>query len=476
MAKANGKGCPRCARLEVELAELKQRTANLEAELAAAKKNSSSSSKPPSSDIVSPPPKSRKPGRPKKRRPGGQSGHPRHVRPLFDENELDHIWDWRFPSCPSCDGPLQDADQEPQRLQQIEIEQRPIGIEEHRRIAPWCPHCQRLHIPELPAKLAAAGLFGPRLTALVGWLKGVCHMSVSSIRKYFRDVIGVQISRGMIAKLVHKVSQSLQAPYEELLERLVREDQLNVDETGHKDQGQKLWTWCFRAYLYTVFKISPSRGSDVLIEVLGREFEGILGCDYFSAYHKYMRLNENVTLQFCLAHLIRDYKFLADHPDPRNRTYGRRMLGQFRKLFAIIHRRDQFASPATFQRSLERARDELVWEATMESPHTPEACNLEDRFYQHVESYFRFITTPGVEPTNNLAEQAIRYVAIHRRMTQGTRGETGQRWFERMATVVETCRQQQRSVFEYLCGAVERFFAGDAAPTLIPQLAGTDSS
>jgi len=72
------------------------------------------------------------------------------------------------------------------------------------------------------------------------------------------DVIRVQISRGMIAKLVRTVSQSWQAPYDELLERLVRDDQLNVDETGHKDQGQKLWTWCFRAYLYTVFKISPS--------------------------------------------------------------------------------------------------------------------------------------------------------------------------------------------------------------------------
>jgi len=57
-----------------------------------------------------------------------------------------------------------------------------------------------------------------------------------------------------------------------------------------------------------------------LIDGLGREFDGTLGCDYFSAYHKYMRLSANVTLQFCLAHLIRDYKFLADHPDPRNRT------------------------------------------------------------------------------------------------------------------------------------------------------------
>jgi transposase len=214
----------------------------------------------------------------------------------------------------------------------------------------------------------------------------------------------------------------------------------------------------------------------VLIEVLGKEFDGVLGCDYFSAYHKYMKLNGNVALQFCLAHLIRDYKFLAEHPDPQNRQYGRRMLTQFRKLFGIIHRREQYASEATFLRALEHARNDLVWEATMESPHTREACNLENRFYKHTESYFRFLTTPDVAPTNNLAEQAIRYVAIHRRMTQGTRGETGQRWFERIATVIATCGQQGRSVFEYLCSAFERFLVGDPAPTLIPKLIATSNT
>jgi len=109
-----------------------------------------------------------------------------------------------------------------------------------------------------------------------------------------------------------------------------------------------------------------------------------------------------------------------------------------------------------------------VWDATMESPHTAEALNLEDRFYKHTESYFRFITTPGVEPTNNLAEQAIRFVAIHRRLTQGTRGESGQTWCERIWTAVVTCEQQGRSVFEFLCEAVAAHFASQPAPSLVP--------
>ena len=114
----------------------------------------------------------------------------------------------------------------------------------------------------------------PNLTALVGFLKGACHASFSTIRKYLRDVVRITISRGQLAKLVAKVSASLQQTYEELLAALPGEARLNVDETGHPDQGNRLWTWCFRAPLFTLFHVDPSRGSDVLIDVLGQEFNG----------------------------------------------------------------------------------------------------------------------------------------------------------------------------------------------------------
>lgn len=452
--------CSRCVELEA-------RVAALEAQLAAALKNSANSSKPPSSDIVNPPPKTSKRGRPKKRKRGGQPGHPRHQRPLLEDHQVDQIFEWRLPACPCCHGPLQDADQPPKRFQQMELETHPVHVDEHRRIGQWCQRCQKLHYPELPEELAKAGLVGPRLTALVGWLHGVCHMSVSSLRKYFRDVIKIPISRGMLSKLIRKVSESLQDPYDELLRVLAEEDRLNVDETGHKDNGQKLWTWCFRAQLYTVFKISPSRGSDVLIEVLGKEFAGVLGCDYFSAYRKYMRLNENVSLQFCLAHLIRDVKFMAEHPDARNREYGQRLRELLRKLFHTIHRRDEYQSEETFRRALERIRNDFCWEAGMEVVDTKEASNMAERFYRHAESYFRFITEPGIEPTNNVAEQAIRFVAIHRRMTQGTRGEAGQRWFERICTVAVTCQQQSRSAFDFIYDSITAMFSAEESPSLL---------
>jgi transposase len=455
-------GCPRCAELEA-------RVAALEAELAKARKNSGNSSKPPSGDIVTPPnkEKKKKPGRPRKRKRGGQPGHERHERTPFGPEEIDDHWIWRYDVCPCCAGKLVDAQHPPRTLQQIESPQVSVKIEQHDSQPQWCDCCQKIFIPSLPEDLRKAGLVGPRLTALVGFLKGVCHMSFSTIRKYFRDVIGVRISRGMLRKLVGKVSDALAEPYEALLALLAAEDRLNVDETGHKENGKRLWTWCFRAYLYTIYKVSPSRGSEVLVEVLGKEFNGVLGCDYFSAYRKYMK-DFNVLLQFCLAHFIRDVRFLAEHPNKKNKAHGERLLADLRRLFSVIHRRDEYASEENYRRALERARDQLVWDATRRSPQTTEAFNLANRFRKHAESYFRFITEPDVEPTNNLAEQAMRFVAIHRRITQGTRSEDGRRWCERIWTVIQTCGQQSRSVFEFLCLAIKAHFRSEPAPSLVP--------
>ena len=148
------------------------------------------------------------------------------------------------------------------------------------------------------------------------------------------------VSRGYLAKLIGKVSESLAQSYAELFERLPGEPVLNIDETGHKEYRDKFWTWCFRAQQYTLFRIDKSRGSKVLIEVLGTEFNGVLGCDYFSAYRKYMR-EFDVLVQFCVANLIRDVKFLLTLPGREDKAYGQRVRDALRKLFAVIHRRDQ---------------------------------------------------------------------------------------------------------------------------------------
>jgi transposase len=480
--------CPECQRLQAQLeqqraqleqqrAQLEQQRAQLETmqatmtrleeQLAAARKSSSTSSKPPSSDIVKPPPPPPPAGQ-EKRHIGGQPGHPKHERAMFPPEALTsppHYYTLEI--CPHCGHDLEPANVVPHVVQQIDIHEVPLVIEEHRGMPFWCENCQKIHYADLPAEIERGGLVGRHLTTLIAYLKGFCHASYATIRKFLRDVLKVTISRGQLAKVIAKVSAALEEPYDELLENLPGQPDLNVDETGHKNNKQRMWTWCFRASLYTLFKIDPFRRADVLMEVLGKEFAGVLGCDHFSAYRRYMR-ECGVAIQFCLAHLIRDVKFLMTLPDNREQAYGQRLRQALRQLFGVIHNREKMTADQ-FQSELKKAREEVLQQGTQNVPPTRHAQTMAKRLTQYGESYFTFITTPGVQPTNNLAEQAIRFVVIDRRITQGTRSKTGQRWCERIWTVIATCTQQGRSVFEYLTRAIEAHFHGEKAPSLLPQ-------
>jgi transposase len=472
MAEAAANPCAGCQRLQAqletlraELLQLQATVSRLEEQLAAARKDSSTSSKPPSSDIVKPPPPAPPPGQNKRKR-GGQPGHPKHERDLFPPEQVTHPFEHPLHACPCCGGQLHLNGGLATVVQQVDIEPAKLTVEQHTCPEYWCVHCEKSFKAALPQHIVKGGLVGPRLTTLIAYLKGFCHASFSVIRKFLRDVVKVTISRGQLTKVIGKVSEALAEPYQELLETLPLEAVLNVDETGHKDSGKRMWTWCFRASMYILFKIDPNRSADVLIKVLGEEFDGVLGCDCFSAYRRYMR-EFDVVLQFCLAHLIRDVKFLMTLPGKKEQAYGQRLRDALKALFGVIHQRERM-SGAEFQRRLEAAREAVLQAGREDVPACRHAQNLAKRLEKYGASYFTFVTTPGVQPTNNLAEQAIRFVVIDRLITQGTRSESGQRWCERIWTVMATCAQQGRSVFDYLCQTVEGYFHGEAAPSLLP--------
>jgi transposase len=202
------------------------------------------------------------------------------------------------------------------------------------------------------------------------------------------------------------------------------------------------------------------------MDLLGRDFEGTIGCDYFSAYRRYMR-ECDIRIQFCLAHLIRDVKFLTTLPDAATKAYGDRLRRALKEWFEVIHGRDGL-SAVVFERQLKAARDGVLDAGMRNVPATRHAENMAKRFRQHGAAFFTFVTTPEVDPTNNCAEQAIRFVVIDRHITQGTRSETGRRWSERIWTTIATCAGQGRSVDGFLKEWVGNWFEGQASPSLIP--------
>lgn len=445
--------------LDAKVDELTTRVAKLS-------KNSSNSSKPPSSDITKPPTDPQAKKDKKKRKKGGQWDHPKWERLIFGPEEVVPV-EYTLTSCPRCAGPVELLDKEPAKiLQQIGLPSPVVEKTEHRALAYWCSQCRCIHYAPFPENVVKEGLFKPDLSATACFLKYVGCMSLSGIKKYLRDAMDVKVSKGYLAKVLQKGAKALDACYDELLQALPVQHVVNSDETGHKENGKRFWTWVFRSSIFTLFKISPSRGSDVLIEVLGKEFNGVLGCDYFSAYRKFMK-DFDVIMQFCLAHLIRDVKFLVDFPDASVKRYGTRILDALRDLFQTIHAREQM-SPERFTTQLEERKDAVLKAGTTYVPDRKEAENMAKRLRENGKSYFTFITSPHIDPTNNCAEQAIRFIVIYRRVSQGTRSENGRVACERFFTVVATCAHQGKSAFLFIKESFEKFFAGLPTPSLLP--------
>jgi transposase len=450
-----------------KLIELDTKVDELNARIAALSKNSSNSSKPPSSDIVKPDRAQRRRDK-KKRARGGQPNHPKWQRRPFDPDEVTPI-EYTLNACPLCAGPVVVLpDKPPHTQQQVEIVTPSVEKLEHRGLAYWCPRCKRVQYAPLPAEVKKQGFFKPSIASTVCFFKYVGCMSLSSIKKYLRDALNINVTKGYLAKVMKKGSAALEACYDELLHDLPSQAVVNADESGWPKQGtqKQQWTWVFRTSLYSLFKISPSRASQVLIDVLGEEFNGVLGCDYFSAYRKFMG-EFDVTMQFCLAHLIRDVKFLVDSYDTSLKCYGTKILSALRDLFHTIHRHESMAAD-TFKARLEKNKQAVIKAAIGYVPARSEAENMAMRFRKHGEAYFTFITTPGVDPTNNCAEQAIRFVVIYRRVSQGSRSASGSAACERFFTVAASCAMQGRSAFTFIKQTLESYFQGIPSPSLLP--------
>ena len=357
--------CAGCQRLQAQLEQLQAAVARLQEQLAAARKDSSTSSKPPSSDIVKPPKPPPPPGQDKRkpRRPARppqartRPVPPRANRPLL-RSPLD--------ACPCCaancvptarTGPGRPAGRS-----------RAAAVD--RRAAPQSRilvrPLRRSYEAPLPDHIATGGLVGPRLTTLIAYLKGACHASFSTVRKFLRDVVaGDDLARPTGQD--HRQGQpGAGATLSGVARDLPGEARLNVDETGHKQNGQRQWTWCFRASLYTLFKIDPHRS--------GRRADRGAG----HGVRRGAGLRLLLRLPPLHARVRRAAPVLPGPPDPRREVpddaarhagpgLWERLREALRTLFGVIHRREQMPK-REFQKRLEAARDEVLQAGTQDVP------------------------------------------------------------------------------------------------------------
>lgn len=440
------------AQLRAEVRQLQEKVARLE-------KNSSTSSKPPSSDITKPKHEQRQPG---ERKAGGQPGHKGMKRELLPADKVENL---DLHECPDCGEQLNEKREEEARIHQtIELKENPVEVTEYRQHGHRCPNCQIVHYKPLPVGVDTGQLFGPRLQALMAYMKGNLGASYTELQQYCKDVLGIHVSSGMLCKLIARTKTALEGPYNGLVQAIPEQERLNIDESGWKDSGKQYWVWLFCTELLALFSVNQSRGSKVLRQILGDSFGGAIMSDFFSAYVSYASPKQ----QFCLAHLIRDIKFLETLPQKRTKNFAKRLLGDFRSIFEQWHVRDK-TPPEIFKQQTQKSLKRMLARLKSNNATVGYVPALRKRLLKHWPSLFRFLDDPTLyDPTNNLAERTLRPLVRIRRQTQGSRSAWGQLWISCILSTIVTCRKQNRSAFIFIHDAIIALSHGTTPPSLLP--------
>ena len=433
----------------------------LEERISYLEKNSSNSSKPPSSDIVKPQHEQRQKG---KRKIGGQSRHKGSHRLPYSPEDVDKIVEPELSQCPMCGGEVCLADNKnPWVIQQAELVSKPVEITEYRLSYYYCAKCKKYHRVDLPAGVREQDICGARLQACIAHLKGVSGISHRELQTHLKEVFDFKISIGGISNIIKRVSAALLPAYEELGAAVRREHLLHVDETGWKDKGLRHWAWvcCNKHIAY--FHIANSRSTDVLHGILGEKFSGALISDFYSVYVKFA----NVKQQFCLAHLIRDIKFLTTLSSDIVKSFGDKLLEYFANIFKLWHRKNELPIDQ-LRAKLKRQTTRLCNFLSRDGEREGHVYKMKKRLFKHWKSLFRFAQHPEMyEPTNNCAEQTLRIVTKIRYLTQGTRSRWGQAWWSRILSVIGTCKKLKTSSFQCILALINANIDGDNSPTIL---------
>jgi transposase len=445
------------------LEEARQRIADLERQL---KQDSSNSDKPPSSDPPHRPPR-KKPGK-GKRKPGGQPGHEGKTRPLLPPEQVDDIQDHKPSTCDDCGAKLTGEDSSPLRHQVTEVPPVAPTVIEHRLHSLQCG-CGATTQAGLPSGVPS-GAFGPRLTALVGLMTGAYRVSKRNTQQLLLDCFGVRISLGSIKSVEDNLSDALAGCVEEAADYVQSEaTSVGMDETSWRVRGQKAWLWTAVTTLVVVFAIRFSRGSDVAKEILGHGYDGHLVSDRWSGYVWYSAERRQV----CWSHLKRDFEKLVEAGGQIG-TLGSNLQEKRRRLFRWWHRvRDGTLSRAAFQANVKPLRAEvadLLRQAAACKDEHAKLAGMAKEILKLEQGMWTFVEHPGVEPTNNAAERALRHAVIWRKTSFGTQSARGTVFVERMLTVVTSLRLQGRSVLEFLAESTAAALTGAVPPSLLPEV------
>jgi len=444
--------------LLAENAALRARIAELERQ--AKGKTPQNSSLPPSTQHPHARPQPPK-GKSKKKR-GGQPGHPKHERPLIPTDQCDDVQPLKPSECRRCGSKLSGSDPAPRRHQVWEVPEIKAHVTEYQQHRLTCPCCGEATSAELPAGVPQ-GQTGPRLMAFTALLMAFYRQSKRRTADFLGTLLGQPCCAALTVKIENQVTAAVRPSYEALAAELPGQEHLNIDETPTKQENGKAWLWTFVARMFTVFAVRPTREATALAAFLGEKFRGIVTCDRAKMYWQLGQL------QWCWAHLKRDFQAIIDTGDKRAKHLGWRLRQATSELFEhwADYRAGNISRAALVRRMgpVRRKMEALLLRGMQSNSASVRGTCRE--LYEHRAWLWTFLRHEGVEPTNNAGERSLRHAVIWRKLSFGTQSANGSRFVETMLTVIETCRQQKRNVFSFLTAAVKAHLAHQPAPSLL---------
>ncbi|MGH9695182.1 MAG: IS66 family transposase, partial [Bryobacteraceae bacterium] len=399
-----------------------------------------------------------------KKRRGGQPGHPKHERPLIPPDQCDEVETLKPTECRRCGAGLCGNDSQPRRHQVWELPPIEPHVTEYQRHRLTCPGCGETTCGELPPGVSTSTA-GPRLVALVALLSSSYRQSKRRTALFLEQILGQPCSPGWVVKLQQQATAAVRGAYNELTAALPQEPVVGMDETPTKEAGVKAWLWTAVAREFTVFAVRPSREGTAVSEWLGDEFAGVVTCDRAKMYWQVERL------QWCWAHLKLDFQTLVDSGNAQAQRLGYDLRCGARRLFAhwADYRAGTISRAALVRRMgpVRRRVEQLLLRGSQSGNRLFQGMCRE--LSQYRQRLWVFLRHPGVEPTNNISERALRHAVIWRKLSFGTQSAAGSRFVETMLTVIESCRQQRRNLFAYLVEALQARCARKTPPSLLPK-------
>jgi transposase len=317
--------------------------------------------------------------------------------------------------------------------------EKKIKVTQFNRHRVKCMDCGHVFISKHP-DCPQVGNFGIYLLVYVTMLKFHLRGVLRKTQDFLFYDNGFEISTKGIHDILLRVGDVCRISYEQSIERIRNATWVHIDETGIKINGEKYWLWIFRTDNNDILVvIRRSRGRDVLLEILGEKWDKPIIVDGWKAYWKYS------IVQRCWAHLLREIDAFRDSSDD-----GKELSETIHHCF---HDLKEFLAkdPSLDEREKQKTVFDNEMKDIVEKYSKCKELHKPTKYLQNgLDKWYTCLLFPGMEPTNNLGEQAMREHVIMRKIIGCFRSKNGAENYQYIASLLASWKLQDKNIFEEL--------------------------